>query len=239
MKKYLFILIAFVTVLLLSLSCMFMGPSVKGNGHVTTEIRKIENFNKIKVSNGLTVILVQSDRELVTVEADENLHEIIRTELKRDELQVFTEGRIKKAKLVRIVIEFMELNELRSRAGARVKTKDTITVKRLATSASSGSEQNLSINTNYFKAKTSSGAHIFVQGKSNDVELKASSGSHLKGGDLSVVSCFANASSGAHIYIDVEKEFEGEASSGGHIYYSGSPQSVDVNTSSGGNINQK
>ena len=239
MKKQLVVIFSFFISLLSISSCIFIGPSVKGNGHVTKETRQIGDFNEIKVSTGLHVTLIQSDRELITVEADENLHEVIRTEIKRNELKIFTDERIKKSKILHVTVEFTDLEELHSLAGAQVNSDGIIKVKNLTTSASSGSQQSLTIHTQYFEAKTSSGAHISIKGKTQDVDLKSSSGSHLKAGELTAENCVADVSSGAHIYIDVTTDFEGEASSGGHIFYTGSPQSVDINTSSGGNIIKK
>jgi hypothetical protein len=240
MKKTKFtIILTFLAITLLFSSCIFVGPSIKGNGHVTTETREIGDFNKIKVSTGLHVVLVQSDRELVTVEADENLHAAIRTEIKRNELNIFTDERIRKAKMVQLTVEFTDLDQLKSSSGSHVGTDGTVKVKKLATTASSGSHQSLNIVTQTFSAKTSSGAHLAVDGKAEDASLKASSGSHLKAGGLSSENCTADVSSGAHIYIDVAKDFDGEASSGGQIYYSGNPKSVTINTSSGGNIRKQ
>jgi hypothetical protein len=217
-------------------SCFFLGPSVKGNGNVTTEYRDVGDFDKVKVSTGLKVVLIQSDKNLVTVETDENLHEVIRTEVKRGELNIFTEGRIKQSRKLLITVELIDLDELQSSSGAQVSTDGMLRLKHFSTKASSGSQQKLSLNTQKLEAKTSSGAQIRMDGKTGDADYSASSGSHLKAGELVAKSGKADVSSGAHIYMEVTSDFEGEASSGGHIYYSGNPSSVDIKTSSGGNI---
>ena len=238
-KQWTSLVLGFFATAIVFSSCIFIGPSIKGNGHVTKETRKTADFDKIKVSTGMHVVLIQSDRELITVEADENLHEVIRTEIKRKELNIFLDERIKKAKLVRVTVELDDLDELRTASGAHVETENLLKVKKLQTSASSGSQQSLQIYTQLFSAKTSSGAHITVNGETEEARLDASSGSHLKAGGLSSADCTAEASSGAHIFIDVTKDFEGKASSGGHIYYTGDPKSVAINTSSGGNIRKQ
>ncbi len=232
-------LILFVTIIVCSFSltsCFFLGPSIKGNGNVTTEYRDVSDFDKIKVSTGLKVVLIQSDKNLLTVEADENLHEVIRTEVRRGELNIFTEGRIKRFRKLLITVELIDLEELQSSSGSQISSSGMLRLKNFSTKASSGSQQNLSMNTSKLEAKASSGAHIKLDGKTGDADFTASSGSHLKAGDLDAKDGKADVSSGAHIYMSVRDNFEGEASSGGHIYYSGSPSSVDIKTSSGGNI---
>lgn len=239
MKKQLTLALTFFGIVLAFSSCIFLGPSISGNGHVTKETRDIHNFDEIKVSTGMPVTLVQSDKELITIEADENLHDVIRTELKHRELNIFTDERIRKYRRLRIIVEFKDLKEIRTSSGARVKTDGIIHVKELSTSASSGSNQTLSIDSRQFDGKTSSGADMNVDGKAEDVELRASSGSNLRAGGLTVESCNADVSSGANIHIEVTKKIDGEASSGGNIYYSGNPNSVNIKTSSGGHIQKQ
>lgn len=236
MKKQFIVLFTIFMSLFFFSACFFLGPSIKGNGHVTTEYRSIKDFDKIKVSTGLKVILQQSDKELVTVQADENLHDVIRTELKRGELNIFTDERIKKAKRLLITVEFKTLEELQSSSGSQVSSEAMLQIKRLNTRASSGSQQRLEINAQNLEAKSSSGAQVHLVGKTRTASLSASSGSHLKAARLESEKCVADVSSGAHIYIQVTKDFDGEASSGGHVYYSGNPASVNISTSSGGNI---
>ncbi|WP_299584385.1 head GIN domain-containing protein [uncultured Sunxiuqinia sp.] len=239
MKKQLLHLSAFLLALFLMSSCFFLGPSIKGNGIVTTEYREIGEFDKIKVSTGLKVMLVQSEKNLVKVVADENLHEVIRTELKRGELTVFADARIKKSRELLVTVEFTNLEELRSTAGAQVGSDGMLRIKRLVTKASAGSQQKLQLHTQTLEAKASAGSQIRLSGESREASLTASSGAQLNAEKLDVRQCKADVSSGAHIYVEVSEDFEGEASSGGQIYYSGSPSTVDTSTSSGGNISKK
>jgi len=234
-KRLIFFSIIFVSAFALS-GCFFLGPSVKGNGNVTTEYRDVGDFDRVNVSTGLKVVMVQSDKNLLTVETDENLHEIIRTEVKGGELNIFTEGRIKQFRKLLITVELIDLEELQSSSGAQVSSDGMLRLKQFSTQASSGSQQSLSVNTEKLEVKTSSGAQITLDGKARDADFRASSGSQLKAGNLVSTSGKADVSSGAHIYLEVTRDFAGEASSGGHIYYSGSPSSVDIKTSSGGNI---
>ena len=53
---------------------------IEGNRNVISKKRKVnDNFTKIKASTGLDVYITQGNKLSITVEADENLHEIIKT----------------------------------------------------------------------------------------------------------------------------------------------------------------
>ena len=60
MKSKHFQLIGVLAVLTILLSsCWFLGPSVKGNGNVTEEVRQVANFDQIEVSRGMNVYITQ------------------------------------------------------------------------------------------------------------------------------------------------------------------------------------
>ena len=75
---------ATITLTLMMLSCQMVsniGPGVRGNGNVQTEVRQAASFNKIEVSNGLDLFLTQGTEESISIQADENLLEVIKTEV--------------------------------------------------------------------------------------------------------------------------------------------------------------
>ena len=64
-------------------SCMFDG--VNGDGNVISKKRKISNdFVRINASRGLDIYITKSKNISLEVEADENLHELIETEVRTE-----------------------------------------------------------------------------------------------------------------------------------------------------------
>ncbi|MGQ8337311.1 head GIN domain-containing protein [Sunxiuqinia sp. A32] len=239
MKKRLFHpFIAFLTITLLLTSC-FLGPSIKGNGDVERQKRNLDNFSRIKTSNGLEVYLIPDTKTFAVIEADENLHNIIETEISGDVLKIYTHERIRWAKKKKVFVHYEQLEQLHSTTGSLVYTDGVLKSRDIELSANTGSQQSIELSCKYIDAKTSSGSHITLAGKAENAKLKASSGAHLKGSELLTKNCDADVSSGAHIYIKVDEDFNGEASSGGQIYYSGTPKNVKINTSSGGEIRKR
>lgn len=237
MKKWSSLALLFSLILFMQ-SCWTLGPSVKGNGEVTEETRQIENFSQLEASTGLDVFLIADTSEYVIVEADENLHKDIQTVLKGKTLKIFSESRIRWAESKKIFVHYKNLAELSSSSGATVRSQNDIKSQNLEIDASSGSQQYLQINTNRMEGHCSSGAHIYLSGKSDKADIKASSGAHFKGPNFRVTNCNADASSGAHIWVDVTDEINAEASSGGQIYYSGDPSNSEIKTSSGGSVSR-
>ena len=220
-------------------SCWFMGPSVKGNGRVTEETREVDEFDQIKVSRGMNVYITQGSPAKVVVIADNNLHEIIRTDVEGDVLKIYTEENIRWAKEKKVMVTVEKLTGVDASSGANGYSQAQIMSENLELKATSGANLTMDVNTKYLKADCSSGANIKLSGLAKEAELEASSGANLKGADLKADYCKMRASSGGNVSSTVVEKLEAKASSGGNIIYYGEPTSTDVDTSSGGNIHRK
>lgn len=240
MKRYHFQLIGIFALLsLVFSSCWFLGPSVKGNGEVTEEVRQVGDFDQVKVNRGMNVYITQGSPAKVVVIADSNLQEIIETEVDGNVLVVTVNENIRWAKEKKVMITVEKLTGLESSSGANAYSQNQIMSEDLEMNASSGANIKMDINAKYLKAGCSSGANIFLSGIAKDAELETSSGANLKAGELKVDRCKMRASSGGNVAATVIEKIEAKASSGGNIVYYGEPSSTDIDTSSGGNIHRK
>jgi|GEM_PF-6157692 len=88
--KHSLILLTFVILILSGCYIDFLDKTIYGQGPVVTEERDISGFNGIKVSSGIDVYLKQGNSEKVRVVADENLHDVIETEVMNGILHIFS-----------------------------------------------------------------------------------------------------------------------------------------------------
>lgn len=240
MKRNQFQLIGVFAVLCIFLSsCWFLGPSVKGNGNVTEEVRQVDQFDQIKVNRGMNVYITQGSPAKVLVIADNNLHEIIETKVEGGVLKVSVNENIRWAKEKKVMVTIEKLTAVDVSSGANAWSQNQIMSENLELKASSGANLTMEVNAKYLKANCSSGANIMLSGLAKGAELGTSSGANLKGQELKADQCKMSASSGGNVSSSVTGKLEADASSGGNIVYYGEPTSTDVNTSSGGNIHRK
>jgi len=220
-------------------SCWFMGPSVKGNGNVTEEVRQVAEFDQIHVSRGMNVYVTQGSPAKVVVIADNNLHELIETKVEGGILKVFINENIRWAKEKKVMVTVEKLSAVQTSSGSNVWSTNQIMSENLELKASSGANLTMDVNSKDLKADCSSGANIKLSGLAKEADLEASSGANLKGPDLKAENCKMRVSSGANVSSTVSGRLEAHASSGGNVVYYGEPTETDVNTSSGGNIHKK
>ena len=233
-------LIGFFAILTILLSsCWFLGPSVKGNGHVTEEVRKVGDFDQIEVSRGMNVYITQGSPAKVVVIADNNLHEYIETEVHGGVLKVYVNANIRWASEKKVMVTVDKLASVETSSGSNVWSQSPILSENLELKANAGSNLTLEVNAKYLTAECSSGANIKLSGLAKDAKLETSSGANLKAEGLKVEHCKMSASSGAYVGSTVTGSLEAHASSGGNVDYFGEPTSTDINTSSGGGVHRK
>ena len=239
MKQKLPILTFSMMILIAFSSCVFMGPSIKGNGNVVEQNRKTREFSKIEVSRGMNVYISQGETHKVVVKADENLLDAIETENEGDVLIIRATQNIQSATSKKVFITVPNLEEIEASSGSNIFSETKLVFRDLTASTSSGSNVKLEINSEKSEFSSSSGSNINLQGTTNSFMAKASSGSNIKAEELTAENCEAKASSGSNIWITAKNDFSGDVSSGANIFVYGNPKNSNIEKSSGGNVINK
>ncbi|MEZ4780615.1 MAG: head GIN domain-containing protein [Flavobacteriaceae bacterium] len=228
---------------LLLVSCQFNGDfgfGVRGNGDVETVERSIsDNFTEIRVSRGLDVYLTQGDNVSLLVEADENLHDIIITEVENGVLRITTDENIAFSKSKKVMLTFKEVSKIKATSGSDVFSTNTIVADNLELTTTSGSDMEIDINVQVADCRSTSGSDLRVSGRTDKLYAEATSGSDIKAGNLKAKVSEARATSGADITLNTSEELYAKASSGGDIKYYGNPERVTKKDGVSGSIREQ
>lgn len=211
-----------------------------GNGNVVTEERPVGDFTKVKGSSGLDVYLTEGSENKVVVEADENLLDLIETEVENGKLRIRSANNtnIGRAKAKKVHVTYVKLTSIEASSGSDMIGNSVIKSETLSLDTSSGADMELEILAKEVYAETSSGSDMKLTGKATKLRAKASSGSDLNARELMVIDCNADASSGADITVNVKERLDAEASSGGDVRYYGDPAAVSNKGGRSGSIHK-
>ncbi len=220
------ITIALILTLFLS-SCGFdinfgdFGTGKKGNGVVTSETREITgDFTVVSASEGLDVYVTDGNEFEITVEADENIIDLIATDIKNDRLRIHAIENIGRA-TKKVFVTLPEISGLKSSSGAHLSTENIIETDKLEIDGSSGANINIEMVASEVDIDASSGANLYLSGDADMVYVDGSSGANINAKKLISNNCQAEASSGANLSVNVSERLTADASSGGNISYSG------------------
>ncbi len=236
------IAVAALVALLLS-SCGFdiniadFGPGKKGNGKVVNETRDItEDFTEVSVSRGLMVYITQADEFNIEVEADENIIDLIATDIKNGRLRVHARENIGTA-TKKIYVSLPEVSALKSSSGAQLRSESVVKSDRLEVDGSSGAQINLKLLANTLEIDANTGANLNLSGDADRAEVNVSTGGNINAKNLMTKACTADASTGGNLKIMVSESLMADANTGGNIGYSGKPK-VQKKKSLSGSVHQ-
>ncbi|KFC57782.1 hypothetical protein FEM08_34400 [Flavobacterium gilvum] len=214
--------------------------SITGSGHVTTEKREVSgDFKSVTVSNALDLVIEQSDKTEIIVEADDNLQKEITTKNENGTLVIScSKGNFNNITSKKITVKMPVIEGLEASSAATINSGTTLKGIILSLVSSSGASIHASVEYEIIQLNGSSASNQDIKGKSLQIEAKTSSASVIDATDLLANLVVASSSSGGSITVQPIVKLKAEASSGGSISYKGSPKSVQKEESSGGSIHQ-
>lgn len=205
-------------------SCVFdmgFGEGKRGNGVVAKDDRQVtQDFTAVSASEGLDVYVSQGDDFEIMVEADENIIDLIGTDIKNGKLRIHAIENIGRATKM-VYVTLPTITELSASSGSDLITKNMIRANKISLGASSGAGMKIELVAEDVDADASSGADIRIVGEATLFYADASSGADINAREFSVKTCRADASSGADISVNVSESLVADASSGADIRYSG------------------
>ncbi len=209
---------------------------IKGDGNVIKSNRNISSFKSIEVEDGIDLYISQGSKESLLVEADQNLHQYIQTEIKGDNLRIYLSKGVRKANSLKIKLTILDIKGLSASGGSDVYTQGNLKLNDLSVICSGGSDIRLEIETRELKFKASGGSDGFIKGIAKVFKAKASGGSDIKASSLEAGTCEIEVTGGSDAEIHATGELLVRATGGSDVSYKGKPSKIDSNMSGGSSL---
>jgi hypothetical protein len=213
--------------------------TVYGDGNVVKKERTAGAFTAVKVSTGIDVFLSQGDKMSLWVEADENLHEYIITEVKDGALHVYTDANIRKAERKRVYVTMKEIKYLSTSSAGDMIGETPVRTENLELNASSAGDIKLEVYAKNVEVNISSSGDMTLTGEADILEGDLSSAGDLNAYDFKVREADIDVSSAGGADIYVTERLRANASSAGDVNYKGNPKYLDSHSSSAGGIHSR
>lgn len=209
------------------------------------EKRTIGSFHGIDVGTGIALTLTEGNTEEVAVSAaTPEFRDKIVTEVKNGILKIHYENKLgsinkrKESKNLKAYVSYKTLDLLNANTGAEVKINGSLKSASLALNANTGALVNGEVDINTLKISQNTGSKVTLTGKVDKLEIDGDTGSKFKGEDMNTSNCNVSVSTGAGVYINVQKELNVKANTGGFVKYKGTAGIRDVKTHTGGSVSR-
>jgi hypothetical protein len=213
--------------------------TVHGNGKVVKKERMAEQASGVRVATGIDVYLTQGEKLSLMVEADENLHDYIITEVKNGTLNIYTDANIRDAEAKKVYVTLKEINSVSTSSAGDLIGETPVKTENLKLTASSAGDIKLEVYVKSIDADISSSGDITLNGEADMFEADLSSAGDLNAYNLKVREADVSVSSAGNADLFVTEKLYARASSAGDINYKGEPKNVDAHSSSAGGIHRR
>jgi len=215
-------------------SCNVIGEI--GSGNVIREERKVSSFNGIEVSGAFDVVLIPGTTNSLTIEADDNLMKLIKTEVHGNILEIENNKPISSSKSLKVFITFVELKSIEVSGAVNLKSQTKLTLPELTISGSGASDCKLDMDVQKLNIDCSGGSKIKLSGSAKDVGVDVSGAVELFAYDFPAENYKLSISGAGKAEINVSKELNVDISGAATVRYKGTPAKNIQDISGAGSI---
>jgi len=209
---------------------------IKGNGNLIKSERKVSGFQTVEVHDGIDLYITQGNTEKLQIEAEENLHQYIKTENEQGNLKIYLSKTIWKSETIKVHLTIKSITGLSASGGSDVETTNTLKLTELSIICSGGSDARIAIEAEKLKFKATGGSDGYLRGSVKNFLAKGSGGSDIKAFELKSIDCFIEVTGGSDAEVNVSGLLNASASGGSDVAYKGMPSSIDSNMSGGSSL---
>lgn len=167
--------------LLLFLVTLASQAQVVGNRNVVNKKRNLDNFTEIHITGDFEVSLTRGNSAFAEVEADENLHDIIRTDVVDGVLFIKPAKEIKRSKRQEIKVEFPEtITKITLEENAELDASKGLNLSDIEIETTGKSKLFLTLNATNFKLKNGDDAQIELNLEAKDAYFQLNGSSKIK-----------------------------------------------------------
>lgn len=209
------------------------------------EVRSVPAFNSVEVSGTISLYLTQGPVQGIAISAGEaKYNNKIKTEVKNGVLHISVDGGMWNGfnwgnKKLKAYVTATELKRIEASGATYINIPSLLKSEDLKIEVSGASELKGEIEVSKLNLDVSGASSIKLSGKVTEAVVDLSGAGIINAYPLITDSCKASTSGASTLKITVKNKLTAEASGGSNIYYKGTPNTTNINSSAGSTIKNK
>jgi predicted small secreted protein len=212
---------------LLAVILVACGNTITGSGNVRSEARDVSDFAAVTVGGSGEVLITQGDEESLTIEAEDNLLPLIKSEIRDGTLVLGLEGprgrNIRATKPIRYLLTVRDLTAI-SASGSVAVQADELEAERLALSLNGSSTIKVAeLESEELTVQLNGSSDAELAGEADQQQVVLSGSGHYRAAELEseTASVVLNGSSEAILWV--EESLDTVINGGSQVQYYGNP----------------
>ncbi len=212
--------------------------SRKGSGNVVTESRDLKPFDRIESSGCFDIEVTVGGEQKITVSFDDNLIELIETEVKANTLHIRARKSFSSRRGCRIEITVPELVEVFASGSGDISVTNLET-ERFEFGLSGSGDFFVQGKTHEMEISLSGSGDVTAEGQTQGLEINLSGSGNISARDLKAEEVYVKISGSGDVKVFAEESFDGTISGSGRIAYYGDPEHTSSRVSGSGRIRKR
>jgi hypothetical protein len=199
--------------------CSCTGRKIRGNGILRTETRDLPAFEAMACDGAYEIIVEYQAKQGFTLDADENLLPLIKTEVKNNSLHIYTEGNLQPSKEIRILAGIPKLSEFLVQGSVQGEIR--------------------SIDSSAFILDVKGSSKLNLSGKTAELKINISGSSNIDASSLLAEKAKVRIYGSGDIHVYTTNTLDAQINGSGTIKYTGNPSNVTQGINGSGKIEKE
>ncbi|MBI1223673.1 MAG: hypothetical protein GC192_00425 [Bacteroidetes bacterium] len=215
------------------------GNSVTGEGPQVTQTLDIAKFNGLSLGIAADVMIRQGSTQSVKIEAQQNIIDILKKEVKDGVWKIGFEKNVRNTKNIKIWVTVSDLRQLSvSGSGSIVGESSFTNLGELALSVSGSGNIKLDASSKNMSVNISGSGNMDLDGSTGNAEMKISGSGDINAFGLAARTCNVKISGSGDSSVNVSESLDVAIAGSGDVFYKGRP-SVKSKVSGSGSVESK
>jgi len=201
------------------LNRLFGGCGIRGSGDLETEERDLGEFDAVKLSGAFDVFIEVGSEQRVKITFDDNLLDIIETEVRRNTLYISSKESYSSRRHCRIEISIPELEKV-SLSG-------------------SGDIEIDGLDGEEFIVEISGSGDVRAEGHVDELDIQVSGSGDVNARDLEAKDAYVSVSGSGDVRVYASESLNARVSGSGDIQYYGDPEHISTRVAGSGDISRR
>jgi hypothetical protein len=210
--------------------------SIKGEGKVVTQEIKLDPIHGVGLSFHGEVVLTQGKTQQVVVEAQQNIIDNIKRQVKNGFWNIEFDKHVKDAEPVKITITLPVLDEIDINGSGSISSSNHFNgLHDLDINIAGSGNLHFDYDAKDTEFNLSGSGKAELTGKTSELDINISGSGTIKARELESSACEVAISGSGHAFVNVNGDLKAAVSGSGDVFYTGKAN-VDANISGSGKV---
>lgn len=201
---------------------------IQGSGKEATDKRQVTAFDKLEIAGSFNITLVQDSSNSITINADDNILNIIKTDVSGDKLKISTDNKnVCSSKEVTVTIGVRNLKSIAASGAVEITSNGRLNFGDLDLNLSGATKINLNIAASNVETNGSGVSEIALKGQASSHTIEMSGSGNVHAFDFVVGNYTIETSGQSDCEINVLSELNIHSTGASDIKYKGNPTKIN------------